>query len=197
MSFQHVCSLRDFWPGELRGLLVDGKRVLLVNVDGTVRAFADRCAHQAVELSKGKLDDCILTCPAHEWQYDVRTGEGVNPRGARLTPFPVKVEDGEVFVDVAVLDDRSLVGPVFQRTPSVEPVIAALIEENPGARLVDRGSYVRVLVPRRCRLSREAVERHSNQPFLLPSDLEILMCSFKGRLTITESEATWELGATP
>jgi toluene monooxygenase system ferredoxin subunit len=195
VSFQRVCAVGELWPGEMRGLVVDGKRILLVNADGRILAYANRCAHQSVELSGGKLDACILTCPAHEWQYDVRTGVGVNPRGARLTPFPIRIEGNDVFVDAdPASDEKMLVGPVFQKSGGADFVIAALLEENPGATLVDRGSYIRVLVPRRCRLSREAVERHSHVAFQLPGDLELLMCSFKGRLTITDAEATWELG---
>lgn len=195
MSFQRVCSKGDLWAGEMRGVVVDGKKVLVVNVDGTFLAYANRCAHQAVELSTGNLEACILTCPAHEWQYDVRTGLGVNPRAARLVPYPTKVEADAVLVDVdPVTSERSLVGPVFQKGRGAEAVIAALLEENPTAVLVDRGSYVRVLVAGRCTLSRGAVERHLHAPFRLPSDLELLMSSFKGRMTISETEVVWELG---
>lgn len=57
----------------------------------------------------------------------------------------------------------------------------------------DRGAYVRVLVPRRCRVSRAAIERELGRPFRLPSDLELVMPSFKGAFRVSEEEATWEL----
>ena len=101
MSFHRAASLDDLWSGELRGVVVSGRKVLLIRFDDVVHAFEDRCAHQAVELSKGRLDGPVLTCSAHEWQYDARSGEGLNPRGVQLRRYPVRLEDGWVLVDVA------------------------------------------------------------------------------------------------
>ena len=101
MSFQRAASLDDLWIGEMIGVVVGGTRVLLVNVEGEVSAFEDRCAHLAVPLSEGRLEGALLTCSAHAWQYDARTGESQNPRGARLRALPVRIEGEELFVDVS------------------------------------------------------------------------------------------------
>jgi len=100
MSFHRVLDVESLWPGEMKGVIVSSTRVLLVNVDGALFAFEDRCLHKGVELSKGALSGDILTCSAHAWQYDVRSGEGVNPTGVRLRQFPVKVEGNDILVDV-------------------------------------------------------------------------------------------------
>jgi nitrite reductase/ring-hydroxylating ferredoxin subunit len=100
MTFQRAATEDDVWMGEMLGVTVGGQRVLLINVDGRIRAYEDRCAHLGTQLSQGRLKDQVLTCSAHEWQYDARTGEGLNPRKACLRAFAVKVEDGVVFVDV-------------------------------------------------------------------------------------------------
>ena len=100
MPFVYVVAVDDLWSGEMRGYVVQGTKVVLLRVDDTVFAYEDRCAHLGVLLSKGSLDGSVLTCHAHQWQYDVCTGGGVNPVSARLKPFPVKVERGVVFVDL-------------------------------------------------------------------------------------------------
>jgi toluene monooxygenase system ferredoxin subunit len=100
MPFTRVMAVDDLWRGEMKGYVVRGNKVLLVRMDETVLAYEDRCAHLGVLLSKGSLEGRVLTCHAHHWQYDVCTGDGVNPASARLKPFPVKVEHGEVFVDL-------------------------------------------------------------------------------------------------
>ncbi len=42
-----------------------------------------------------------LACPWHGWMYDVRTGECVLPgRGNRVASYPVRVEAGEVWVEL-------------------------------------------------------------------------------------------------
>jgi toluene monooxygenase system ferredoxin subunit len=100
MSWQLVGPLDDLWSGEMRAVSLAGQQVLLVHVDGAVRAFVDRCVHQRMPLSRGRLSGRVLTCAAHEWQYDVVTGRGVNPGGVALTPFPVEIRDGGIWVDV-------------------------------------------------------------------------------------------------
>ncbi|HEX2677796.1 MAG TPA: MmoB/DmpM family protein, partial [Polyangiales bacterium] len=60
--------------------------------------------------------------------------------------------------------------------------------------LRDRGSYVRVLVPKRCVMLREMVEECLGRPFHLPGDLELIMPAFKGRLRMDDREAVWSVG---
>jgi len=55
---------------------VDGEAVLLVNVDGTVRAYSNRCPHQASALDEGHLDGETLTCAKHLWEFNAVTGCG-------------------------------------------------------------------------------------------------------------------------
>jgi hypothetical protein len=85
------------------------------------------------------------------------------------------------------------VGPVLQSGAMANVIVAAIQALNPSAMVLDRGAYVRVLVPRRCVLTREALERELGSPFHLPQDLEVVMTSFKGTLTLGESEAVWEV----
>jgi toluene monooxygenase system protein D len=92
------------------------------------------------------------------------------------------------------LDTGDWVGPVLQKGGVTDRVVAAICELNSGARVIDRGAYIRVLAHRRCRVTREAIERHVGEPFQLPSDLELIMSSFKGKLDISEEEAVWQLG---
>ena len=102
MSFRRVADAASLWPGEMKGVVVDSTKVLLLNVGGDVRAYEDSCPHRGVPLSWGKLEPetCTLTCGMHLWQYDARTGCGVNPRGVALRALPMKVEDDGIWVEV-------------------------------------------------------------------------------------------------
>ena len=101
MSFRRLGTRDTLWAGEMQSVEVDGRRVLLVDVDGHVSAFVDRCAHQGVPLSEGALAAGVLTCRVHEWQYDARTGVGLNPACARLERLRVELRGEEIWVDVA------------------------------------------------------------------------------------------------
>ena len=102
MSYLRACPTADLWIGEMRGFTLRGQRVVLINEGGEVSAFADRCAHQGVPISEGRLQGGVVTCRAHEWQYDARTGQGINPAGARLSRYPVEIRDGEIWIDLDV-----------------------------------------------------------------------------------------------
>jgi toluene monooxygenase system ferredoxin subunit len=99
-GYQRVVPLDEIWCGELVPATVDGVELVLVRLeDDDVRAYVDRCAHLGAPLRDGRLDGTTLTCAVHCWQYDVASGCGVNPAGARLIKVASKVEDGVVWVD--------------------------------------------------------------------------------------------------
>lgn len=100
MAFRKVARIDELWIGEMKGVIVGGKKVLLIHGSDTVHAFENRCVHQEVELSQGVLEGDVLTCFAHHWQYNVTNGCGINPAGTRLRTFAVVVKDGEILVDV-------------------------------------------------------------------------------------------------
>ena len=100
MAFRKIATLDELWSGEMMGLQCEGQPVLLVNVDGTVRAYADVCPHLGSRLSEGSLNRNVLACATHGWEFDVQSGQGLNPRVACLQSFAVLVENGDIFVDV-------------------------------------------------------------------------------------------------
>jgi toluene monooxygenase system ferredoxin subunit len=100
MTAHRVGSLVDLWAGDLVGVQVAGARLLVVRLGDDVHAYADRCAHLGVALSEGTLQGHVLTCAAHHWQYDVSTGCGINPATARLVRYPVRIEQGMIYVEV-------------------------------------------------------------------------------------------------
>jgi toluene monooxygenase system ferredoxin subunit len=86
------------------GLDVNGHSILLVNVDDHIYAYADACPHQKSRLSEGSLMGTALRCARHHWEFDVCTGQGINPRNACLKAFPVSIESRDILLDV---DDES------------------------------------------------------------------------------------------
>jgi toluene monooxygenase system ferredoxin subunit len=100
MALQSAMPDSELWDGEMRGLVVAGRKVLLLRVRGEIHAYEDRCRHLGVALSEGALADCVLTCSAHLYTYDATTGAGINPKTTQLRAFEVVVRDGAIYVDV-------------------------------------------------------------------------------------------------
>jgi nucleoside-diphosphate-sugar epimerase len=84
------------------------------------------------------------------------------------------------------------VGPVLEAGAVGRALVEALRADNPDVVVVDREAYLRVLAPGRCRLTRAAIESALGRAFRLPGDLELVMPSFKGALTVNSDEAIWE-----
>jgi toluene monooxygenase system ferredoxin subunit len=100
MAFLKIATLDDVWSGEMIGLAVDGFPVLLINLEGTLHAFADTCPHLGTPLSRGSLKAGVLTCAMHQWQFDGQTGCGINPRNACLEPIPLKIQGDDILLDL-------------------------------------------------------------------------------------------------
>jgi toluene monooxygenase system ferredoxin subunit len=95
-TWQVVMLAADLWAGELTGVQLRGKKIVLVNVGGEIRAFEDRCPHLGFQLSEGNIDGRTLTCANHLWDFDALTGRGTNPANCRLTVFDTRVREGQI-----------------------------------------------------------------------------------------------------
>lgn len=96
--FVRVCEEGELWDGEMDAFELEQGPVLLVKIDGSYRAYQGICPHQSVPLVEGELDDLRLTCRGHNWVFDLRTGQGVNPRKACLAVYPVEIRGRDVYV---------------------------------------------------------------------------------------------------
>lgn len=99
-DFVEVARIEDLPPGRGTTVTVGNKDVAIYNVDGQIYAMDDSCLHQGMSLGWGKLDGKIVTCPAHGMRYDVTTGKVVGSKGIGVATYPVKLEDGKIFVSV-------------------------------------------------------------------------------------------------
>jgi 3-phenylpropionate/trans-cinnamate dioxygenase ferredoxin component len=85
----------------VKGIEENGRRVLIVNLDGKIHAWDGTCTHEEADLSTGFLLGEEITCPLHLSRFNLLTGEAVNPPAEKpLAKHQVKVENGEIFVDL-------------------------------------------------------------------------------------------------
>lgn len=104
-----VCPAAELPPGQRRIVQIGKRSIGVFNVDGTYHAIANVCPHQLAPLCKGTLaqtaysdkadewdwdeDSCVIRCPWHGWEFDLRTGRSVfNPHRTGVTSYEVAVE---------------------------------------------------------------------------------------------------------
>jgi len=74
---------------------------LIVNLEGRLHAWDGTCTHEEADLSTGFILGEEVTCPLHLSRFNLLTGEAVNPPAEKpLSEHQVKVENGEIFVDL-------------------------------------------------------------------------------------------------
>ncbi len=116
MTRHVVAAAGDIAPGASKLVEVAGRGIVVFNLRGEFFALADRCPHQAGQLSKGKLCGLVrssepgvyeysrrgemIRCPWHSWEFDVRTGQSwCDPSRIRTRRYDVKVEHGAELVE--------------------------------------------------------------------------------------------------
>ena len=96
-------TLGELWEGEILDVEFDGEQLLLVHLlGGEVRAYQGTCPHQEILLADGEWEpeNALLMCSGHNWEFDLRSGGGVNPAGCRLYAYPVRLDGDAVLVGV-------------------------------------------------------------------------------------------------
>ena len=69
--------------------------------DNQVFAVRDACPHKQGPLSQGIMHGFSVTCPLHNWKINLKSGEALAPDEGCVNVFPVKVEDGIVYLQLS------------------------------------------------------------------------------------------------
>ena len=94
--FTSVAPVESLQPGTLKGVEVEGMRILLCNLEGEVYAYRNACPGSVLPLEMGKLKGNTLRCPWHNCLYDIRTGKRLDGGDGRLQVIPATVREGMI-----------------------------------------------------------------------------------------------------
>ncbi len=71
-----------------------------------VFAASNTCPHKHGPLAEGIVHGQSVTCPLHNWVFDLNTGEAKG-EDARIATYPVRAENGRILIDGTALAARS------------------------------------------------------------------------------------------
>ncbi len=96
-----ACNLEQVKDGDLFGLTINDKKILLANLKGKILATDLICTHANADLSTGFLSDEGVRCPLHLSVFNLENGEPQNlPAEKPLKVYNVKIDGNEVYVEV-------------------------------------------------------------------------------------------------
>ncbi len=98
-EYVKVATLEELPPGKAKAVSVDGVRIALFNVEGTLYAIDDTCTHEEASLAEGAIYGEVVACPKHGSRFNLRTGRVLSlPAVIPVNTYPVRVEDGVVLL---------------------------------------------------------------------------------------------------
>lgn len=100
MSWTFAIDEAAMKDGSMASVFPRGLNILMVREGGEVFALEGKCAHMACPLASGSLDGYILTCPCHDWKFDIRTGQFLDAAELGIAVYPVKSDNGKLYVDI-------------------------------------------------------------------------------------------------
>jgi len=94
-------KVADLGEGAMVAVDVKETHILLAKIGGEVSAVSGTCTHEETDLGLGFVIEDRVVCPLHLSQFDLRTGQVMNPPAeVPLKRFNVKIEGGTIFVEV-------------------------------------------------------------------------------------------------
>ncbi|MEX3842909.1 Rieske (2Fe-2S) protein [Paraburkholderia sp. BR10882] len=97
-SWIDVMDANDLWIGEMVAVESVLGPLLMINIDGAVLAYENRCPHMGGRLSDGEFANGVVVCPNHRWEFCAHSGRGINPSGPQLKPYRVRIVNSRILV---------------------------------------------------------------------------------------------------
>jgi nitrite reductase/ring-hydroxylating ferredoxin subunit len=97
-DFRTVARVNEFPAKTGRQVTVDGRWVAVFNVDGAYYAIDANCLHRGGPLAEGMVGQCIVTCPWHGWQFDLRSGALIQDPRVGVARHETRVVGDEIQV---------------------------------------------------------------------------------------------------
>lgn len=105
-NFMQIGALSDIPPQGARVIKTQiGCVAIFRTDDDKVFALDDRCPHKNGPISNGIQHGEFVTCPLHNWVFDLNTGEAQGADEGLIKTYPVQVKGDQIFLDVSQLNE--------------------------------------------------------------------------------------------
>lgn len=91
-----VATVEELEEGKIKGVTIDGKKLIVCQHQGEFYVLDGVCSHAGGPLCRGELDDGLVVCPWHGWEYDVKTGQCEIEPSLQQAVFSVKVDGDQI-----------------------------------------------------------------------------------------------------
>jgi len=96
-----AATLNEIIENQILAVRVNNHDVILYKQGDNISCYRNSCSHLGFPLDKSKVEKGIITCSAHEFQYDLNTGECLTVPEISLQSYEVKVKHDNAYIKVA------------------------------------------------------------------------------------------------
>jgi len=94
--WRDVMATSDLPDGEVTRLECEGRGLFVYRDRQSYQVYDSRCPHQSTDIPDLALKGTTLTCPKHEWEFDIKSGDCIKKGDSPLTRIDSKVVDGRL-----------------------------------------------------------------------------------------------------
>ena len=91
-----VMASTDVKDGEVIRVEVNGFGVFIYREKRKISVYDSRCPHQSTDIPELALNGSTLTCPKHQWEFDVKSGDCIKNGDSPLKRLESKVVKGQL-----------------------------------------------------------------------------------------------------
>jgi len=84
--------------GRVKTVTANHKGICLTHFEGKFSALDNRCPHQGGPLGEGSIENGLLRCPWHGWDFNPCSGKSPGSHDDGIETFPIKEDDGAIYV---------------------------------------------------------------------------------------------------
>lgn len=97
MATEVLAKVQDIPEGKAIVVMsAQDKEIALFKIDGKIFAINNECPHAGGPLGEGDISDCIVTCPWHAWEFNIKTGDCINAPSECVETIPVTIEGDNI-----------------------------------------------------------------------------------------------------
>ena len=95
-----ICPVDQIAPGNARTLPVRGRQEIAVfhTLDNQFYALVNSCPHKQGPLSQGIVHGNVVTCPLHNWNISLKSGEALGDDQGCVPTIPLRVDAGRIYL---------------------------------------------------------------------------------------------------
>ncbi|MGQ0456034.1 MAG: NifU family protein [Hyphomicrobium sp.] len=97
-SWHFATKLNEIPEGGVKAQVLNGEKIIFSRRGAIVTCFQNACAHLGLALDEGEVENGVITCPYHGFQYDLSSGECLTAAAVQLQPHAVRVVGNRVEV---------------------------------------------------------------------------------------------------